>query len=64
MRSWQLETFVQVRNVLRNDNQGRYVRQEVSCYAQCGTPQALVIEREEFLPSLPIVPLIGARISF
>ena len=64
MRGWQLETFLQVRNVLHSDNQGRYVRTETPCYAQCGTPQAVVVERENFLPALPIVPLIGARVSF
>ena len=64
MSGWQIETFLQVRNVLYNDNQGRYVRTERSCYAQCGTPQELVIEHENFLPALPVVPLIGARVSF
>lgn len=59
-----LTTFVQVRNVLGRDNQGRYAGTVRYCEARCGFPDARFVEFDEFTPAMPTVPLVGLRLSF
>jgi Carboxypeptidase regulatory-like domain len=63
-RDWQLSGFLQLRNLLNQENQGRYVSTETTCFARCGSDDADTVERDEFLPALPTVPLLGVRVSF
>ncbi|MBA2572818.1 MAG: TonB-dependent receptor [Gemmatimonadetes bacterium] len=64
-RKWESGAFLQVRNALYHSNPGRYLglREEYVCRGgatgSC-TPQ----KQDEFLPGLPILPLIGFRVAF
>ena len=62
--SWRLTAFLQVRNVLNRDNEGRYVNTAEICWANCGGPNEQSVIEDEFLPALPLLPLLGVRVSF
>jgi hypothetical protein len=66
--AWQLSGFIQLRNVLNSGNRGRYVGVETICRMRCGTESNGTPfgfeERDEFLPGLPILPLIGVQAMF
>jgi hypothetical protein len=66
MRGWTLGGFVQVRNVLGANNQGRYAGYEPpQCQGSCEVGGLNEVEgRDEFHPGLPRLPLIGLRVSF
>jgi hypothetical protein len=59
-RGWNLGVFLQVHNVLNYRNPGRYLGSEG---AYC-TRECFGYEREEFLPGLPVVPVLGVRVTF
>ena len=62
-RGWDLNAYVQLRNVLGRDNPARYSG-SVSC-AQIGSgcqPQDRVTD--QFEPGLPRLPLVGFRVRF
>jgi hypothetical protein len=66
MRGWTLGGFVQLRNVLGADNEGRYAGYEPPrCQGMCGDAGAVVIEgHDRFHPGLPRLPLVGLRVTF
>jgi hypothetical protein len=66
MRGWTLGGFVQVRNVLGADNEGRYAGYEPPrCQGICGDAGAVMIEGyDRFHPGLPRLPLVGLRVTF
>jgi hypothetical protein len=56
-RGWQGSVFLQVRNALGTDNDGRYVGwQQPWCDGCAGA--------DEFLPGAPLLPVIGFRVAF
>jgi hypothetical protein len=59
-RGWNLGVFLQLHNVLNHRNPGRYLGSEGAyCTRECWG-----YERDEFLPGLPMVPVLGARVTF
>jgi hypothetical protein len=66
MRGWTLGGFVQLRNALGADNEGRYAGYEPpQCQGTCGDGGGVVIEgHDRFHPGLPRLPLIGLRVTF
>lgn len=67
-RGWKLGVYLQLRNVLNHDNPGRYLGyQGEYCLDECapdGDGEARFGPRDEFVASLPIVPLVGLRLAF
>ncbi|MBR9988584.1 MAG: TonB-dependent receptor, partial [Gemmatimonadetes bacterium] len=65
MRSWTLGGFVQLRNVLGSDSQGRYAGYEPPhCQGVCENGGTDVEGHDTFHPGLPRLPLIGFRVTF
>jgi hypothetical protein len=66
MRRWTLGGFVQLRNVLGSDNQGRYAGYEPPhCQSGCENGGGADIDGyDKFHPGLPRLPLIGFRVTF
>ena len=68
MRGWTLGGFIQVRNALDADNQGRYNEFENHCDNSCGIgPDGEPFgfeKRDEFYPGVPRIPLLGLRFQF
>ncbi|HEX6134771.1 MAG TPA: TonB-dependent receptor [Longimicrobiales bacterium] len=63
---WTLGGFVQLRNVLGAENQGRYAHFEPPwCGGDCANGAPVEIEGfDKFHPGLPRLPLIGLRFAF
>jgi hypothetical protein len=68
LRNWRLSGYLQLRNVLNQGNTGRYTGfNDQYCPQRCGTRDGVDFgweERDEFLPGLPILPVLGIRAAF
>jgi hypothetical protein len=66
-RKWNLGAYLQIRNALNHSNSGRYLGYRGQyLVGSCDYRQAPCVwePRDEFLPGMPILPLIGFRASF
>jgi hypothetical protein len=67
-RSWQVGAFLQFHNALNSPNSGSYTRTVKACMQRCGTDKYGVpfgyAEVDEFRPGVPLLPLLGFRITF
>lgn len=68
IQRWRVGAYLQLRNVLNHANSGRYVGfDDRYCPVSCGTRAGVEFgweERDEFLPGLPMLPVIGLRVAF
>lgn len=66
-RKWTLGAYLQIRNALNHSNSGRYLGYRgMYLVGSCDYRQAPCVwePRDEFLPGMPILPLVGFRASF
>jgi hypothetical protein len=67
-RRWNLGGFLQLRNALGRSNNGRYLGSEPQvCYdydGGCWPQNAKGGYYDDFLPGLPLLPLLGFRVNF
>jgi hypothetical protein len=68
VRTWRAGGYLQLRNVLNSTNTGRYLGyNDQYCPRSCGAVNGVEFgyeERDEFLPGLPILPVLGFRVAF
>ena len=66
-RKWTLGAYLQIRNALNHSNSGRYLGYRgMYLVGNCDYRQAPCVwePQDEFLPGMPILPLVGFRASF